>query len=493
MSDKNKYFRGDSSVTYRFFSIILFLIFILNAVISYGKAPGEMIWKTTSNDFVILFQEDDKFVTQQIEISDKTLQKIKETKFFKTKDAAIKFIKTKNIVETKKSDLYFSNLQSELNDENIWPTVNSWNWEWELKFAEWTKENFNQNYFYDHKIKTDCADAAIALRWIFSRIHFLPAAQTLVVSDRIFSNESMKSEWLELPTSEKWNEDKRFLAALDYVLDNTYTHSLYRDSYPILIDKAVLTIGTHLMQLTGQGGHTLIVSQYERGTLYTLSSNVPKKIRKLAKASYTQLFAPKYDVSGIDGGGGFVRMRWPLKNETGFELQARDKMPFYSLEQYSKEFMGSFWRFSDAVYQRMGDVQTPMTKYQSTLETLLTLYRDRVEIVEEGFTFCAANNCDENTQNYDNYSTPNRDLKIQTTIDNLKNLIEMYGYSEPEIATSWNEESVKVVVAVEGHDLTLQNLIDIWSESKYSYDPRSPILKRWGIPSEIRSAQSFQK
>jgi hypothetical protein len=477
-------------MVYRFLTTVLFFIFVLNASISRAGSDPETsrIWKVNnkeSNTFYFLYEENDKYIVNKIRVPEKRLQEILEKRFFTSYDDALKFIKSQNVTSIQKNKLHFSKIQTEV-PGSIWPTLNEWSWEWEKKYADWIKDNFDEDFFVKYNIKTDCADVEISLRWIFSRINFLPAAQTTVLSDRVFSNESVRAEWKNLPTSENWYEDKKFLAGLDFILDNTYTHSLYFDSYPILIDKSSLLLGTHYLKLRENGGHTLIVQEFVNGrTIYTLSSDVPRMVRRMDKYGFWYTYQPKYYPAATAGGGGFVRMRWPRKIAGGYELVPREEMPFYSLEQYDADFIKNPRNdFAEEVHNRLGDTSTPMDRYSTAVSRLITIYKARVSIVENGFEFCSKNNCSEGTENYENYSTPERDAKITDTIKIVEQMTRDYNDSDPEIPEDWKEKLESIVVTIQDHPMSLSQLIDIWKEAKYSYDPKSPILERWGISSE---------
>jgi hypothetical protein len=112
-----------------------------------------------------------------------------------------------------------------------------------------------EEFFYKNKVATDCADVAIAARWIFARIHKMPAAQTLAEPNVLFSNESFRNAWSDLPTHEDWTQDQLFRVALDYVLDNTYTHTLWKDSCSIHISQPTFLWHTPLKFIRFQWPH----------------------------------------------------------------------------------------------------------------------------------------------------------------------------------------------------------------------------------------------
>ncbi|RYZ82103.1 MAG: hypothetical protein EOP06_22245, partial [Proteobacteria bacterium] len=114
----------------------------------------------------------------------------------------------------------------------IWKATQRWSWDWEKKYADWISTDITPDFFQKHNIATDCADVAYATRWIFARMNGLPAANRISGSGGLLTNESLRKQWTSLPTAKEWHQDRRFLTALNYLLNEGYTHSLVRDSYP---------------------------------------------------------------------------------------------------------------------------------------------------------------------------------------------------------------------------------------------------------------------
>lgn len=48
----------------------------------------------------------------------------------------------------------------------LWRPKNTWSAEWEEKYNQWVEANFDEEFFVKKNLATDCADAAIMLRWI---------------------------------------------------------------------------------------------------------------------------------------------------------------------------------------------------------------------------------------------------------------------------------------------------------------------------------------
>ena len=183
-------------------------------------------------------------------------------------------------------------VSTEAKGEVVWKTENQWSWDWEKDYGQWLKEHFHEGFYEDHQIRIDCADNPLAIRWIYSRVRKLPAGNQLAGSGVIFSNESMKQKWTKLPTHKDWHQDKRFLAALDYILDNSYTHTLLQDAYPIAINSDAFLGGTITVRLQDWTGHAQVISEVNqtdntRPPIYILESTSPRNVQKLFSSSFS--------------------------------------------------------------------------------------------------------------------------------------------------------------------------------------------------------------
>ena len=88
-----------------------------------------------------------------------------------------------------------------------------WNDAYEVKFGDWVKENVDKDFFVRHDIVTDCADAALAVRAIFARIHHLPVSFNGKMRFKIelpldISAKEVEKIILEHELSQKWLEGK---------------------------------------------------------------------------------------------------------------------------------------------------------------------------------------------------------------------------------------------------------------------------------------------
>lgn len=370
--------------------------------------------------------------------------------------------------------------ETEVEGEVLWEPQDEWSGFWEDKYARWVENEVDEDFFYDNRIATDCADVAFALRWIFARKNLLPIASRLVATGQVFSHVSMRKEWESLPTAKDWNKDRRFLAALDYILDQTFTHSLMRDSYPIGITSVGLVPGSYFLNLSGDSGHTQVIYRTPVSTrpsrwLETLESDVPRRVRSIWNEVFYRTSLARKDRSA------FLKMRWPVKVAGSWTLLEGTKMPDYSEEQFNPEFMEGFDSFDEAVVARLRpNGRIPVEQLESYLATLISKFQNRKQVVEEGWAICSAQFCKEDSAEYDAWSTPSRDATLESILIMIEQLVQRF-QSNRDVRERWQLALAQEVVEIQGHLLKLGDLRAIWRGRSYSSDPNDSVGRRWGL------------
>lgn len=115
-------------------------------------------------------------------------------------------------------------------DSQVWKVdQNRWTIQEEDKYSKWIETNVMEDFFIRLNMRIDCADVTFALRWIYARIHHLPAAAT-TGGNRLIGHWS--KDWARIPTNATWDKDRRFRAALMAMLASTSTKTLPFDTYP---------------------------------------------------------------------------------------------------------------------------------------------------------------------------------------------------------------------------------------------------------------------
>lgn len=363
----------------------------------------------------------------------------------------------------------------------IWTAKNEWSEEWESKFSEWVRNNFNKKFFKKYNIKTDCADAAVAIRWIYSRMMSLPAGNTLTFGGVMMTNRSLRSTWKDLPTSENWYDDRRFMTALDYLLLNTYTHSLQRDAYPIKISPTYLTEGTFHLEMREEDGHTRVISKIDRDTrnypITDLYSNVPRVVRTLAEEPFTVSEQPEMRV------GGFMKHRWTKFSGNEADLVPANMMPGYSLEQYRPEFFThGIPNFSAEVVARFQEAFDPVMALEALFKNIKNSMRDRIDVVASGYSACQKVDCSPGSSGYENWSTPSRDGRLLGYFKQIQNYLKTLSGDElTRFAVRYKQELSRKYIKIDRKKYLYQDLEEIWTKGLYSSNPKDPPQRRWGL------------
>lgn len=306
----------------------------------------------------------------------------------------------------------------------LWPLKKDhWDESDEAAYAEWLKINGGEDYITGSGVLADCADYAMTLRWIFAFEKGLPAAQTLSGSGRLFGSWQSTTAWDQLAKDpSNWRKDERFKAALAYLFDSTYTHSLKGDLYPIQINRQYVSPGAIYLTLAGQTGHTRTITNIGadprcmggRNCIMVVWGNEPSNDRGYVSECDTR-YVP-------EGSGGFLRFRWPEKINGQWILRAGSKMPGYSKEQFSWNDMNYY-----------NNLQNNLNLWSSLEEqadamasTVMTSVNARMSTVNEGYYMCSLVPCDPRSELYDNYSTPTRDHNLSAFMASVKGFISSH-------------------------------------------------------------------
>ncbi len=480
----------------RIFGLALFAALTFSCASKSETNTSERVWKGTdpagTDQYVTLRKDDGKWVLTRFEVKPGELQEsLGEERFEDSKEAesvAIRIAESLRLTQSRTQPARSSGLLqsiSEVPGEVLWKATEIWDWSWELRFSEWIASELTLDQLKKLHISTDCADLPYVLRWIFARIYGLPAANHLAGSSQWFTNESVRESWLGIPTSEKWYEDRRFLAALNYLMVNTYTHSLAADSYPIKINAESMIPGALFLDLDKKdSGHTQVVyklnvTDKELAPLVMVYSTIPREVRTLYMGTFWEGAQPDAAV-----GGGFMRFRWPVRSSDGkWTLVSGPKMPYFSREQYSKGFMGEEKFFSDIVELKIiGPDYDPMVRLKAGLQRLREKVTNRQDFVLRGFAACSKGQCPKGSKGYEDWSTPARDKSISDLFVLLGDFVAGKAWTRPDLITVLETElRTDALTLSTGQVLTLWDIRQNFSSGHFSSEPADSVLKRWGL------------
>ncbi len=296
----------------------------------------------------------------------------------------------------------------------VWENRNQWNQNWEVQHKEWIRKKLKSDIFTKGKykgIKTDCADAVYSTRAIFAFENQLPFVITNTLGGwrKSLSNSTKSFDQIEDPV-------ERFIAFINNLGDIVSTLSLaYNDTFPV--DIAFLSPGDNYVTVNRDNSrHAYIIKDLsETGYFHLLYSNVPRGVRKLTskKGLPTPLFK--------EAPFGFKRFKWPTQIENPDIAIPAERG--YGLDQYRlrKEYTFESSFFGALTRLLRTKVESIKEKIDRTLENVKVQLEFRRQIVKETHEYKKEIDGRCLTQEeYYNYSTPSRDLRIINEINSLK-------------------------------------------------------------------------
>lgn len=384
----------------------------------------------------------------------------------------------------------------------LWKASNKWNWNWEVLFAKWMRENLHPAFFEKLGIENDCADAYYQARMIFAYENALPVSFRLAGNGAFFTQNTLRADWKKLKADSDWRKNKRFLKALDYVANTTYTHTLGRDTYPVQLSAEGLIEGTAYLYLDKASGHTLLVNEINLGDsiasktrlpMYTLSSTVPKTVRPLYEAMFYESTQPEVSPYGHTG---FVRFRWPKSSGAAALVDAKD-MPYYSKEQYSPDLMvtsegeedSASKNFSIFVFKRLNPDFDPTLRITEGLAEVGEMMLARKDVITEGYKVCASG-CADGSADYENWSTPSRDKRIKALIKDLEQYQSAL-YNFVEVRQAWEKALQEKIVEIEGVPYLLSHVKWTFENDFFSSNPNMTPALRWGLAPDAFATSSY--
>jgi hypothetical protein len=284
----------------------------------------------------------------------------------------------------------------------VWKTTNQWSPDWELKYQEWVLNNWDKDFFkrpgFYQNVAMDCADTVYSMRLIYSSLNGLPFAMQDPTGSGVISNEM--SRWDSLPA------DKRLRAFLLYIFEMGDTASLPNDTYPVAPNRESVTSGALI--LTDRLSHHSWTIKYVSniGVPFLLFSSRPAR---------TQLFE-RYEFPSME-------FTFPngLKPERNAGIRAFRQpawigkpvwqVPGYSLEQYQLPYD----KWISTMQRRLAlQTETAEARASRILTEVCKGASERVDIIRLGVATNAriGSRC-MNSQEYDDYSTPNRDKRMK--------------------------------------------------------------------------------
>lgn len=367
----------------------------------------------------------------------------------------------------------------------VWETKNQWDENWEKAYGAWVEKEWDAKFFTKNTpLKNsivDCADTVYAMRTYFASQNGLPFVMKdpTTRAGKLVSNEMTR--WDAKP------QDQRVRSFIQYIFGLASTASLPADTYPVAISRATLGSGS-MAQTDAANHHSWTVKKFsETGIPHLVFGSRPART-----LLYDRYEFPNRDFifpRGIraETNAGFKNFRQP----SGVGLPV-SQVPGFSLEQYQIPANG----WAKAMQKKMQTIEeTAEQRAQRILTEACKGAKERVENVTEGVKFndSIGARC-MNAQEYDDYSTPNRDSRMKATFQDLadafksasngKNLSNKTRSQIQSVlsgqASAINAAATCVVQVSPTLKLTLGQIYDLSIGDKLSNNPHDPLSMRWG-------------
>lgn len=395
----------------------------------------------------------------------------------------------------------------------VWPTRAQWSEQKEREFAKFINELpldfFSRPGTPYSGIPTDCADAAYVLRAIFAYQHGLPV-DFANWHNKDLSNTTTNYDRVEAGTP-------RLRVFLSDLRASTDTSTLLRETYPIAINRNSVRPGAMFLHLPKRGegpkvyssAHVFYVQNVSNSGLVTyISSTVPAAVRNLnARNGY--VFTP-FNVNS-----GYRAWKWP-----GTGTQALETRTHGSLEQFKLANWKTFAElpqgadggrsalqrqmqaWTAAVRERIkgsgaGRTINPTEELGAVIGNILGGVNDRIKIVQDGWRVYQSRyggrGC-MSESDYDNYSTPSRDTRIQQELMYLAPAATRYVRSKgaANLKTALRQLYAQYRFEImPGQYVDLNQITDAFLTNKALSisEPEHSPLARWGVGATMVKSQ----
>jgi hypothetical protein len=371
-----------------------------------------------------------------------------------------------------------------------------WNDRYEEKFGKWVSDHVNKEIFKKFNIVTDCADAALAVRAIFARMHHLPvsfAGNHYRHTSKKYARYRTVKNWSPETWEQNLKDDTRFRKALDDWKLGTGTVNIHADTYQLRVRRE--SDSTRLSRYVRPGavlldhGHTRFVSQIDSlnwTPVTQLNSTVPAKVRTLSESGMSLGYPSQ--AQGARTGRGLLGWNWVINCGGKFNKVSDHKMPYYSPEQNRfKEIYGS--KGFTAVIQDLARArmlkEPKRSDFNHLTSGLIDLITERVEAVELGYEAGLQNPTEiRNLEGslYDTYSTPSRDKRIKAYLQNMIELLQKKG---KDVGVDYHHLAKpllnKTIQIGNGKRISYYHFAIALLDKEISSDPWDSLEKRWGI------------
>lgn len=370
----------------------------------------------------------------------------------------------------------------------VWEATNSWSQEWENRYSEWVRTQWDQNFFnrpgtpYTGLV-LDCADAVYSMRIIYSYENRLPfAMKDPTGGSKPISNSMSRFDDLD-PQS-------RIRAFLKFIYETGSTSSLPDDSYPLAVSRSTIRSGA-IIVTTHESHHSWTVKEIlPIGIPHLIFATRPAATTLLVRIGQPSMEFTFHTSFNPEAKGGYRAFRHP--EDIG---KPQSQVPGYSEEQYQIPY--KLWM--ETIKRRLSLVnESPESLLRRTLDTACGGARERVASVDAALAYLSkiGDRCLD-AKEFDDYSTPNRDLRTRNDFEALQEAYESV-HSNSEL---WNQLPSSLAAQVQdvftvsnspedsrtcpvtlapGRVLSLHEIMKRSLGDRLSWNPHDPLEYRWG-------------
>lgn len=339
-------------------------------------------------------------------------------------------------------------------------------------------------------IFSDCADLPYVLRAYFAWMNDLPFTYPSDLVEAKSLSRNLKdirySRYGNIITAKTYIQNGQNInRVLQDIVDTISTASfrtnaskydsgeLFRDTYPVDVDRKAIVPGTILYD---PNGHVAVVYQVTASGKIQMIDAHPDN--SLSAITYGEKFAR----SGVKIAAGFSNFRSFSVAGNSVTTKKNDNLPYYSLIQFQKGpfiFKGQEYSFYEYLRRKLADgdiIYNPLVEFSDMLTELCMDVKYREEAVNTSVTAGLQNQTHpeylpENIYGADGdweaYATPARDARLKTSVKEIKELLKK---------VIDGKRNKTVLIDYEGLDL-VKDLRDIY-QAKSSACTLKPTPKR---------------
>ncbi|OUR94111.1 hypothetical protein A9Q84_17525 [Halobacteriovorax marinus] len=382
----------------------------------------------------------------------------------------------------------------------VWHADNAWNENFERKYQSWVTSNkVHANIFTDsssdyYGIKADCADAAYAIRAIFSLENSLPFAITNPSGSR-GQNKALSNTVSAFDNIS--NSKKRFVAFINYIGNSVGSENLTRlDTYPVKLS-SIKAASLFTYRIKGRFGKAIRHVYTIKDVVETGNFDLIYSTQAIRKDGLPMNYRPGKELVNLPHDvWGFKRFLWPA--HLGRSTSHYPEHYEYSQEQFTlakKYSSAEFFSYVKNILKTTDE--TPNAKIKRALTNICHEATQRIHNIQQGvnFNLSITGRC-MNYREYDIYSTPARDKALKASYEsliyhwnNVGNQVsdnELAILSESILDSDYADASALLTfcpIAVAG--LKTFHLSEIWEGIKrgdLSSHPNDSLSARWGMP-----------